>query len=512
VARYDDGAPSSLQKLVAVNITLLDINDNIPFLDMPYPVIWGENKPHGKITELKARDYDSDENGPPFEFRIDNTADDEIRSKFDIHETNLYARVTFDRERRKSYDIPIAITDSGTPTMTGTSTLTVIIGDENDNPMREGSSSIFVYNYKGEAPDTEIGRVYVNDPDDWDLPDKSFDWASPHDGFLLNTSTGMITLLSGTSNDTFVLKFIVTEKGQNILSHQVHAYVNVTVKELPEEAVDRSGSIRFYGITAEQFVEPDESGVSKKEIFQEKLATMLNTSVENVDVFTVLHSPHYNNRSLLDIRFSAHGSPYYAPEKLNTIIAQHSKEIEREMKADIFLINIDECLFENLHCNNSCRNFLNASTIPYIVYTNTSSFVGVRAVADPQCTCHVAEPIVCLNGGTPLAERCECPPGLEGPRCELLGIGFHGNGWVIMPSPGQVCDDSHLGKCIPIYTISVFSFLYFYSYMYDRRTGDNTTRGQCSCILFRSHDLQSEAWNSGFYVSGNPTRFCCIIH
>ena len=81
--------------------------------------------------------------------------------------------------------------------MTGTSTLTVIIGDENDNPMSEGSSSIFVYNYKGEAPKTEIGRVYVNDPDDWDLPDKHFAWASTHEGFYLNQDTGMITLLPG---------------------------------------------------------------------------------------------------------------------------------------------------------------------------------------------------------------------------------------------------------------------------------------------------------------------------
>ncbi|KAM0730456.1 DE-cadherin [Formica fusca] len=444
MARDEDGSPTALRELVMVNITLIDINDNAPFLDMP-PVIWDENKPHGKITELKARDYDSDENGPPFEFRIDDSADDEIRSKFDIREIYLYAQVVFDREERKSYDIPIAITDSGMPPMTGTSTLTVIIGDENDNPMQEGSSSIFVYNYKGEVPDTEIGRVYVNDLDDWDLKDKSFDWASPHDGFHLNTSTGMITLLSGTSNDTFVLKFIVTEKGHLIKSHQVHAYVNVTVKELPEEAVVRSGSVRFYGITAEQFVEPDESGVSKKEIFQEKLASMLNTSVENVDVFTVLHSPHHNNRSLLDVRFSAHGSPYYAPEKLNTIIAQHSKQIEREMKADILLVNIDECLFEKVHCNSSCRSFLNTSTIPYSVYTNTSSFVGVRAIVDPLCTCTVAEPIVCLNGGTPLAERCECPPGLEGPRCELLGIGFHGDGWAIMPPPDQACDESHIG-------------------------------------------------------------------
>lgn len=452
MARDEDGSPTALRELVMVNITLIDINDNAPFLDMPYPVVWGENKSPDKITELKARDWDSDENGPPFQFEIDkNTADDEILAKFAIRDADLFARVEFDREERKSYDIPIAITDSGKPPMTGTSTLTVIIGDENDNAMSEGSSSIFVYNYKGEAPETNIGRVYVNDADDWDLPDKHFAWASTHEGFTLNPKDGMITLLPGISNDTFVLKFIVTEYSIRIPRHQVNAYVNVTVKELPEEAVARSGSVRFFGMTATEFVAPGESGVSKKEIFQERIANMLNTSVENVDVFTVLHSPHHNNNSLLDVRFSAHGSPYYAPEKLNTILAQHTEEIERELKTDILLVNIDECLIEKQHCNNTCRNYLNASTVPYPVYTNISTFVGVRAVVDPQCTCHVAEPIVCLNGGTPLADRCECPPGLEGPRCELLGIGFHGNGWAIMPPPGQACDDSHLGWYISFF-------------------------------------------------------------
>ncbi|XP_012146913.1 DE-cadherin isoform X2 [Megachile rotundata] len=446
MARDEDGSPTALRELVMVNITLIDINDNAPFLDMPYPVVWPENRLPGKITELKARDWDSDENGPPFQFQIDEkTADNEILDKFAIRGADLYARVQFDREERKSYDIPIAITDNGQPPMTGTSTLTVIIGDENDNAMSEGSSSIFVYNYKGEAPSTEIGRVYVNDADDWDLPDKHFAWASSHDGFELNQETGMITLLSGISNDTFVLKFIVTEHSMHIDRHQVSAYVNVTVRELPEEAVSRSGSVRFYGMTAEDFVAPDESGVSKKEIFQERIANMLNASVENVDVFTVLHSPHHDNKSLLDVRFSAHGSPYYAPEKLNTILAQHAKEIERELKTDVLLVNIDECLFEKLHCNSSCRSYLNVSTDPYPVYTNTSSFVGVRAIVEPLCTCHVVDPLVCLNGGTPLAERCECPPGLEGPRCELLGIGFHGDGWAVMPPPGQACDDSHLG-------------------------------------------------------------------
>ena len=446
MARDEDGSPTALREIVEVNITLIDKNDNAPFLDMQQPIVWNEHKPRGNVTKLKARDYDSDANGAPFKFRIDESADHEITSKFNIREDDLHSQVTFDREERKSYEIPITISDSGIDPKTGTSTLTVIIGDVNDNPMAEGSSSIFVYNYKGEAPDTEIGRVYVEDPDDWDLPDKDFAWVSPHEGFRLNSNNGMITLKSGTSNNTFLLKFLITEESQWVKNHTVHAFVNVTVKEIPEEAVLKSGSIRFHGITAEQFVEPSGAGVSKKEMLQERLATMFNTDIENVDIFTVLHSPHHNNMTLLDVRFSAHGSPYYAPEKLNTIAAQNSKDIEREMNADILIINIDECLFEKVHCNNSCRSFLNASNVPYSVYTNTSSFVGVRAVVDPLCTCHVAEPIVCLNGGTPLAARCECPLGFEGPRCELLGIGFHGDGWAVIPPPGQACDDSHLGK------------------------------------------------------------------
>lgn len=42
----------------------------------------------------------------------------------------------------------MAITDSGTPRMTGVSILHVVIGDKNDNPMAPGHSNIFVYNYR----------------------------------------------------------------------------------------------------------------------------------------------------------------------------------------------------------------------------------------------------------------------------------------------------------------------------------------------------------------------------
>lgn len=64
---------------------------------------------------------------------------------------------------------------------------------------------------QGEAPDTEIGRVYVEDLDDWDLPDKKFWWADrkSHPNFELNSSTGMITMLQGTPGDSYILQFEV---------------------------------------------------------------------------------------------------------------------------------------------------------------------------------------------------------------------------------------------------------------------------------------------------------------
>ena len=58
------------------------------------------------------------------------------------------------------------------------------------------------------------------------------------------------------------------------------------------------------------------------------LAKALNNTIENIDIFTVMHSPvPTNSAQVLDVRFSSHGSPYYSPERINAAIVNHREEV-----------------------------------------------------------------------------------------------------------------------------------------------------------------------------------------
>lgn len=434
IAAVDEDG-KGLRKAMEAIITLDDINDNPPFLTNHMPVVWNENQQPGNIVQLTANDYDEPKNGAPFSYAIDTNASEDIRNKFNVAGDNLVALAVYDREEQKEYFIPIMITDSGYPRMRNVSILHLIIGDENDNPMKEGKSNIFVYNYKGEAPDTEIGRIYVEDPDDWDLPDKEFDWKNGVPDQYFELRDGMITLRQGTPAGHYDLFFTVTEESFIVPRHQVDAQVTVTVKDIPEEAVDKSGSVRFYGITAEEFIRThiDANGneVSLKERFRHSLARILNATLDNVDVFTVLKN---ENSSVLDVRFSAHGSPYYEAELLNGKVLIHQHQLEKELNVKMLMVNIDECLIERNKCQAACTNVLHKSNVPLLVYTNTTSFVGVNAFIQAECACDAPARTVCLNGGTPLSDTCECMDGFEGPHCEIISIGFSGAGYALYPS------------------------------------------------------------------------------
>ena len=100
------------------------------------------------------------ETGLPFTFTMDQRANDTIRSGFRVEHNPtgnngdgmavVKSLKSFDREDRKEYHIPIVIKDAGKPSLSGTSTLTVIIGDVNDNKMYPGKQGDFRLQLYGE--------------------------------------------------------------------------------------------------------------------------------------------------------------------------------------------------------------------------------------------------------------------------------------------------------------------------------------------------------------------------
>ena len=152
------------------------------------------------------------------------------------------------------------------------------IGDRNDNEMFPGKKEISVYNYMNRANNVDIGRVHVEDKDDWDLEDKSFAWTDgpepPSPFFSLNEQTGMLTMKRGAHEGRYDFSVQVRDKQFN---KEVTSTVTVNVLAISEEAVRKSGSMRLQGITAEEFIQIGADGTSKYDRFKEMVKKLTGT-------------------------------------------------------------------------------------------------------------------------------------------------------------------------------------------------------------------------------------------
>ena len=143
ILAIDDGDPP---KTATATLTVIvqDINDNAPrFLKNYRPVLPEHTQPR-KVVEVSATDDDdrSKGNGPSFTFKMDPNADDMIQKSFRVENDPNGANGdgmavvsslrSFDRETQNEYEVPIVIKDSGNPSKSGTSTLTIAIGDKTD--------------------------------------------------------------------------------------------------------------------------------------------------------------------------------------------------------------------------------------------------------------------------------------------------------------------------------------------------------------------------------------------
>ncbi|XP_049790251.1 neural-cadherin-like [Schistocerca nitens] len=448
ILAVDDGIPAKTSTATLL-VIVEDVNDNPPHLMENYNPVLYEHTPPTEIIEILGADADdySRNNGPPFTFRMAPNADDKIRQSFSVtfdqkgpngHGSAVISSLrSFDREEQKEYFVPILVTDAGHPQLSGTATVRIVIGDINDNKMGPGNKNVLVYKYQDQTPETDIGRIYVEDPDDWDLRDKTFYWRTyEHHRFKIDEDTGMITMKHNTPDGIYKLDFRVCDHMH--LQNNVTASVTVTVKTIPYDRVINSASVRFHGISDEDFVRELNETDNRVERFRSYVAEILNTGKKNVDIFSV--KQHSWHPPVLDIFFSVAASRHQRHETVNGLLQIHKEEVKRRTGLDMSMAGINYCFIERVQCQESCTDSLRVINQPHLVDANFTSLVGLTIIVTPECRSRIKKfasetcaEYHCYNGGHCLQKgtnlRCVCPVGFKGPRCQQTVRSFQTGGW-----------------------------------------------------------------------------------
>uniref|UniRef100_A0A3B3CED5 Cadherin-23 n=1 Tax=Oryzias melastigma TaxID=30732 RepID=A0A3B3CED5_ORYME len=154
-----------LNSSVPLTITILDQNDNPPvFSPSSFSVRLPENSPTGVVvTQLSATDADSGSNGWLM-YRLESGAQD----RFVVDSLSgavLVGNTTLDREERASYRLVVMATDRGTPPLSGTATLTVILDDVNDSRPRFIEPVTMINVNESTPPGVVVATLTAEDPD-----------------------------------------------------------------------------------------------------------------------------------------------------------------------------------------------------------------------------------------------------------------------------------------------------------------------------------------------------------
>uniref|UniRef100_A0ACB8EA14 Uncharacterized protein n=1 Tax=Sphaerodactylus townsendi TaxID=933632 RepID=A0ACB8EA14_9SAUR len=441
VQASDEGLPAQTGS-VTISIDLLDVNDNGPGFEAMYtPVVW-ENTPGPQLVYMTptsnllwAFDPDSDDNGPPFMFSMPPDYQHTLDFSVTDHGNNtatVTALRSFDREKQKVFYLPIIVTDSGNPSMSSTNTLAVTIGDENDNSHEAGHKEIFVYIHQGKWSTTVLGEVFAPDPDDWD--NKTF--VCEGKMHKLNQRTGSLVMVDNAPQGTYEMKIRVSDG----VWPDVMATVQIHVKELGNEAIQNSATVRLADMTAEEFIRKDEPEESRLDKLKDLLAGILSVPHDNVLVFSVMN---VDGRQT-DVRFAVvNGSSYYRPEKLHGQVAAFKNKVQLALGVNVSQIDVDECHKTDCGGSGGCANYITVSDISTVTDTGSVSLVSITTSVNAICTCTARDRIhrscnsyarnPCLNGGTCIdmlhGYRCQCLTSFHGVDCQQTKHSFHGNGY-----------------------------------------------------------------------------------
>ncbi|KAK4290310.1 hypothetical protein Pmani_036772 [Petrolisthes manimaculis] len=217
----DEGSPP-LSSTATLSVTVNDINDSPPYLLPPTTLRIEEEVPASLLGTLRATDDDIWQlgHGPPFTFSLAPSNPPHVTRALTLRYirgadsgrggAEVWTTGPLDREKHRQLTLEVEVRDAGG--VAASHPVTVLLGDVNDNPMKTGHKTVYVWKTQGSGTESDLGRVYVEDPDDCDLEDKRFRWASaPHPLFSLHTRTGQIRALTTLREARYELEFSVSD-------------------------------------------------------------------------------------------------------------------------------------------------------------------------------------------------------------------------------------------------------------------------------------------------------------
>ncbi|XP_021371826.1 cadherin-23-like isoform X5 [Mizuhopecten yessoensis] len=216
--RVQDSGTPVLSSDTNVTITINDLNDNDPaFASTTYSATVTENTAVvTSITTMSATDADTGVNAVIlYSFDTSSTAGARADLYLTIGSSTGLVEVksSIDREVDATFTVVVLAVDTGTTPRTGSTTLTVTVGDENDN------SPIFSPTYyNGEVPYTgscnpTIVTLTASDADEGANAQLYYYFTTTNSDFTMDSSTGAVTRSSTLSSGKLYTAYAYSHDG-----------------------------------------------------------------------------------------------------------------------------------------------------------------------------------------------------------------------------------------------------------------------------------------------------------
>ncbi|XP_050738703.1 putative neural-cadherin 2 isoform X2 [Eriocheir sinensis] len=490
VVAVDRGTPP-LTATATLTISVIDVNDCPPSILPPTVLHVMEGGPPTRLGVLEATDPDEWAlgHGPPFNFSLASTNSATVLSlvklKFDPLLFNgrggaeLWTAGSVDRERHQRLNVAVQVSDA--QGHAATHAITVLVDDLNDNPMRPGAKTVYLWKTQGGGSDAPLGRVFVEDPDDWDLGDKEFHWAgSPHPLFSLHPRDGTIFASSQVREGRYELQFSVSDRVWR--QRGVAANVTVVVHTLPPDALTHAAPLALTPTTPTDLTRgwsPSKGGGVLGALLREiiKIVGEPEGTAEVVSVYECGGSsparqtapsatpdpPSDPTTSCVWVSVKEADGGFVNSVKLQGLLTMHAGQLEVATRLSVAVTSDPggaaspqwahtlETPHGDLQAVGEPKlgaaSFMASTSLPLqVVDTNTTSLVTPRLTRTRSCVTHSREPETCtptscLNGGRCVRNmrgenRCVCSGRAWGPQCKVLSRTFWGSGWAwLKPLP-----------------------------------------------------------------------------